>query len=171
MEQKIILHFFHLIALHVFLNCYGKIYHFENICVHNNQKRSSETQLSRQNLDLKLSFTTFLWFYNKKPPEQLNMAKNLGHSQEKDWLENSYVVWIYENCSFFPYAKRTVPQCTWWLHTESLYSTRDIFISCANGILSELGTFYFWISGLMLDPLFISRLNNACSLLVIKSPD
>ena len=102
MEQKIILHFFHLIALHFFLNCYGKIYHFENICVHNNQKRSSETQLSRQNLDLKLSFTTFLWFYNKKPPEQLNMAKNLGHSQEKDWLENSYVVWIYDIVPFFP---------------------------------------------------------------------
>ena len=32
-------------------------------------------------------------------------------------------------------------------------------------IYSELGTFKWWISGLMLDPLFllISRLNNACS--------
>ena len=35
---------------------------------------------------------------------------------------------------------------------------------------SELGTFDFWISGLMLDPLFffISRVNNACSPLVIS---
>ena len=35
--------------------------------------------------------------------------------------------------------------------------------------LTELGTFEWWISGLMLDPLFflISRLNDACSLLVI----
>ena len=35
--------------------------------------------------------------------------------------------------------------------------------------LNELGTFEWWISGLMLDPLFflISRLNDACSLLVI----
>jgi len=41
----------------------------------------------------------------------------------------------------FPCAKRTVPQCTWWLHTESLYSTRDIFISYANGIISGLN---FW---------------------------
>ena len=34
----------------------------------------------------------------------------------------------------------------------------------------ELGTFDWWISGLMLDPLFflISRLNNACSPLVIN---
>ena len=65
--------------------------------------------------------------------------------------------------SIFPYAKRTVPQ-----YTEALDSTRDIFISYANGIISELGTFDFWISGLMLDPLFISRLNNACSPLVIN---
>ena len=50
----------------------------------------------------------------------------------------------------------------------NLYSNRDIFISYANGIISELGTFDFWISGLMLDPLFISRLNNACSPLVIN---
>ena len=28
MEQKIILQFFYLIALHVFLNCHGKIFHF-----------------------------------------------------------------------------------------------------------------------------------------------
>ena len=27
----------------------------------------------------------------------------------------------------------------------------------------ELGTLEWWISGLMLDPLLISRLNNACS--------
>ena len=35
---------------------------------------------------------------------------------------------------------------------------------------SELGTFEWWISGLRLDPLFflISRLNNACSPLVIN---
>ena len=35
---------------------------------------------------------------------------------------------------------------------------------------SELGTFEWWISGLKLDPLFfvISRLNNACSPLVIN---
>ena len=35
---------------------------------------------------------------------------------------------------------------------------------------TELGTFDFWISGLMLDPLFflISRLNNNCSPLVIN---
>ena len=34
----------------------------------------------------------------------------------------------------------------------------------------ELGTFEWWISGLMLDPLFflISRLNNACSPHVIN---
>ena len=37
-------------------------------------------------------------------------------------------------------------------------------------ISPELGTFEWWISGLMLDPLFflISRLNNACSPLVIN---
>ena len=36
--------------------------------------------------------------------------------------------------------------------------------------LPELETFEWWISGLMLDPLFflISRLNNACSPLVIN---
>ena len=36
----------------------------------------------------------------------------------------------------------------------------------------ELGTFEWWISGLMLDPLFflISSLNNACSLLLINFP-
>ena len=36
--------------------------------------------------------------------------------------------------------------------------------------MSELGTFEWWISGLMLDPLFllISRLKNACSPLVIN---
>ena len=35
---------------------------------------------------------------------------------------------------------------------------------------SELGTFEWWITGLMLDPLFflISRLNNACSPLYIN---
>jgi len=35
---------------------------------------------------------------------------------------------------------------------------------------SELGTFEWWISGLMLDPLFflISRLNNACSPFIIN---
>ena len=35
---------------------------------------------------------------------------------------------------------------------------------------TELGTFEWWISELMLDPLFflISRLNNACSLLYIN---
>ena len=58
----------------------------------------------------------------------------------------------------FSLCERTVPQCTWCLYTEALYSTRDIFISYANGIISELGTFDFWISGLMLDPLYISRL-------------
>jgi len=37
---------------------------------------------------------------------------------------------------------------------------------------AELGTFEWYISGLMLDPLFflISRLNNACSPLVINLP-
>jgi len=37
-------------------------------------------------------------------------------------------------------------------------------------IPTELGTFEWWISGLMLDPLFflLSRLNNACSSLVIN---
>jgi len=37
-------------------------------------------------------------------------------------------------------------------------------------ITAELGTFEWWISGLRLDPLFflISRLNNACSPLVIN---
>ena len=37
-------------------------------------------------------------------------------------------------------------------------------------IKPELGTFEWWISGLMHDPLFflISRLNNACSPLVIN---
>jgi len=37
-------------------------------------------------------------------------------------------------------------------------------------IPTELGTFEWWISGLMLDPLFflLSRLNNACYSLVIN---
>ena len=37
-------------------------------------------------------------------------------------------------------------------------------------IRSELGTFEWWISGLMLDPLFflILRLDNACSPLVLN---
>jgi len=36
-------------------------------------------------------------------------------------------------------------------------------------LTSELGTFEWWISGLRLDPLFflISRLNNACSILLL----
>ena len=38
-----------------------------------------------------------------------------------------------------------------------------------NAETAELGTFQWWIMGLMLDPLFflISRLNNACYPLVI----
>ena len=71
---------------------------------------------------------------------------------------------------FFPMPNEQFPNVPDVLHTEALYSTRDIFISYANGIISELGTFDFWISGLMLNPLFffISRLNNACSPLVIN---
>ena len=43
------------------------------------------------------------------------------------------------------------------------------FQTVISKVLTELGTFEWWISGLMLDPLFflISRLNDACSLLVI----
>ena len=69
---------------------------------------------------------------------------------------------------FFPMPNEQFPNVPDVLHTEALYSTRDIFISYANGIISELGTFNFSILGLMLDQLFISRLNNACSPLVIN---
>ena len=46
-------------------------------------------------------------------------------------------------------------------HIKPCIQTRDY---------PELGTFEWWISGLRLDPLFllISRLNNACSPLVIN---
>ena len=143
MEQKIILHFFHRIALHVFLNCHGKIYHFWKYFCSQQSKEILWNTIKQTKFGFETVVYYISWTCSKKPPEQLNIAKNQGHSQEKDWLENSYVYWIYENCSFFPYDKQTVPQCTWWLHTEALYSTRDIFISYANGIISELGTFDF----------------------------
>ena len=46
-------------------------------------------------------------------------------------------------------------------------------ISHSKVFSSELGTFEWWISGLMLDPLFflISRLNNACSPYVTNLQD
>ena len=57
---------------------------------------------------------------------------------------------------------------------RSLFKSLTIIINATELIVivqiwPELGTFEWWISGLRLDPLFflVSRLNNACSLLVI----
>ena len=56
--------------------------------------------------------------------------------------------------------------------TQSLENREAICVSNQSAVFKshELGTFKLWISGLMLDPLFslISRLNNACSPLVIN---
>ena len=52
------------------------------------------------------------------------------------------------------------------LHSSDLLTDRDEGYPILK--FSALGTFKWWISGLMLDPLFfsISRLTNACSSLV-----
>ena len=51
-----------------------------------------------------------------------------------------------------------------------LLQDSDPHLNYMEHIYSELGTFEWWILGLMIDPIFflITRLNNACSPLVIN---
>ena len=53
----------------------------------------------------------------------------------------------------------------WFKCVTCLKKSKSDSKYCQNVCCSELGTFEWWISGLMLDPLFflILRLNNACS--------
>ena len=77
---------------------------------------------------------------------------------------NSYIsniVFLQQKCASYLCRKITIESNQYLNFLTWIYPTQT---------WSELGTFEWWISGLRLNPLFflISRLNNACSPLVIN---
>jgi len=75
------------------------------------------------------------------------------------WFDNYYLLFIISDCVSY-----MIRAGNFWINRSGLR------ISHSKVFSSELGTLEWWISGLILDPLFflISRINNACSSLVIN---